>query len=478
MPPIVPTVRLLRPVIVAELIGFALFGALVITVGRFPERGVTVGLAGALAAAVVMPWGWWAMARQFRPLERFAQTFDQSLGEPPTRRVTDPQTPADPGGLWQPLIDRIAKGCEVLRQEERESRQRAADLASLLDTMIEGVIALDDRQRIRLTNQAAGELFGFDPRQATGKRVAELVRSFEVRQMVQHAMTGGSVPRAEMYVDFPRRRLLSVSVRPLPGSPPRGATLVAIDSSEVRRLESLRQDFVANVSHELKTPLSAIKAYAETLANGAIHDQRTNMKFVRGIEEQAERLHRLILDMLSLARIESGRATFELTPVDVDRVVKACVRDYQGLAAGKQIELSYRPGQPELYVRADEEGLREILNNLVDNAIKYTPPQGTVTVESLANPQEVILTVADTGIGIPAEHLDRLFERFYRVDKARSRQLGGTGLGLAIVKHLAHVFGGRVAVESVPRRGSRFSVHLVRASGDPPSGWDSSAARG
>jgi two-component system phosphate regulon sensor histidine kinase PhoR len=243
--------------------------------------------------------------------------------------------------------------------------------------------------------------------------------------------------------------------------------LVMHETTELRRLESLRRDFVANVSHELKTPLSSIKAYAETLRNGALGDRETSMTFIERIQEQAERLHHLIQDTLSLARIESGQEVFEIESVSVQEVVEACFDRHRPAADAKRIQLVAEPEQPGCFVRADKEGVQEILDNLVDNAIKYTLADGKIAVRWRTIPSQTggmaTIEVQDTGIGISAEELPRVFERFYRVDKARSRELGGTGLGLAIVKHLAQSFGGTVSATSEAGRGSTFRIAIPLA---------------
>jgi two-component system phosphate regulon sensor histidine kinase PhoR len=243
--------------------------------------------------------------------------------------------------------------------------------------------------------------------------------------------------------------------------------LVMHETTALRRLESLRRDFVANVSHELKTPLSSIKAYAETLRNGALNDPQASVTFVERIQEQADRLHHLILDMLSLARIESEQEVFEISSVSVQEAVDGCFESHRPAADAKQIQLIAEPQSTGCFVKADPEGLREILDNLVDNAIKYTPDGGRVIVRWRANEaadggntRTATIEVEDTGIGIAADALTRVFERFYRVDKARSRELGGTGLGLAIVKHLAQSFGGGVSARSQTGHGSTFLVTL------------------
>jgi two-component system phosphate regulon sensor histidine kinase PhoR len=226
----------------------------------------------------------------------------------------------------------------------------------------------------------------------------------------------------------------------------------------------MRQDFVANVSHELKTPLASIKAYTETLLDWALHDEEVNVRFLHRIEEQADRLNQLILDLLSLARLESGEGVFEHEPLAIAPVVRKCVDSVRGRAEAKGLDLTLDPGTLDdaTVIVADEEAVRQILDNLIDNAVKYTPEGGWVRITCATTPQLVSIEVADSGIGIPRDDLARVFERFYRVDKARSRELGGTGLGLSIVKHLVQSIGGTVSVASRVGEGAQFTVQLPR----------------
>jgi two-component system phosphate regulon sensor histidine kinase PhoR len=335
---------------------------------------------------------------------------------------------------------------------------------TVLGGMIEGVIAVDARERVVLANDAAGRLFDFRAPTAEGRPLLEVVRNHAVRQAVTNAFALRRPQKLETRssIQHPASSIqhIDVHVQPLPGEPCPGVVLVMHDTTELRRLETLRRDFVANVSHELKTPLSSIKAYTETLRNGAVNDPDTSQRFLERIEEQSDRLHHLIMDMLMIARIESDQQVFEIVAVDVAGVVNSCFETRRPAADAKHIELKVPADQPAGRVRADHEGLREILDNLIDNAIKYTPDGGTVTVSWQGDSSHCRISVADTGIGIKPDDQRRVFERFYRVDKARSRELGGTGLGLAIVKHLAQAFSGKVAVTSEPGRGSTFTVEL------------------
>jgi two-component system phosphate regulon sensor histidine kinase PhoR len=344
--------------------------------------------------------------------------------------------------------------------ELRASDQRQA---TVLGGMVEGVVAVDNRQRVLFANAAAGRQFGFVPDDVQSRPLLEVIRHHLLHGMLQKAINESSPQQLDMQWDTPRERQLAVQITPLPGRPCPGAVIVLHDNTELRRLETIRSEFMANVSHELKTPLSSIKAYCETLINGAIDDREHRMTFLERIAEQGDRLNDLIQDMLKLARIESEQQQFELVRLSVPAMAAKCAKNYAALAEAKQIALEVADG-PLLHVVADEEGLRVIIDNLVDNAVKYTPMGGRVHVgweQTVTG--SVRLSVTDNGPGIPRADLPRIFERFYRVDKARSRELGSTGLGLSIVKHLAQSFGGTSGVESTLGRGSTFWVELPAA---------------
>ena len=360
----------------------------------------------------------------------------------------------------------LASRIELLQVKSREAAEQSELLETVLGSMIEGVVVIDARLRILYANAAAGPLLDFPTAQVAGRSLFEAARHPRVQKVVEAVLNGASPDKIEYEV--PRTNaIVALIASPLPGTPTPGAVLVLHDVSELRRLESLRREFVSNVSHELKTPLTTIQAYTETLLDGAMHDDNVNRSFLQRIDEQAERLHRLILDLLSLARIEAAEDAFELSPVSIDAIVRACVEEHLPIAKAKGIELSSEPPPQELIAWADEEGLLTVINNLVDNAIKYTPAGGRVSVRWRIEGKRATIEVQDTGIGISKIHQARVFERFYRVDKARSRELGGTGLGLSIVKHWAQVFGGSVNVTSELGRGSTFAVRLPAISGSP-----------
>jgi two-component system phosphate regulon sensor histidine kinase PhoR len=237
------------------------------------------------------------------------------------------------------------------------------------------------------------------------------------------------------------------------------------DVSELRRLETLRQEFVANVSHELKTPLAVIKVCVETLLDGAVEDVDGRGHFLKQIEDQGNRLYALIIDLLALARVESGSEVFDFQEIDLAESIADCLDrlEARAKARGQTLEVDIKTPKGGTTIWADHESIRQILDNLVDNAIKYTPENGNVKVTLIPEGNRLRLAVKDNGIGIPHEDLPRIFERFYRVDRARSREMGGTGLGLSIVKHLVQSMHGTVEAQSEPGLGSTFVVRLPQA---------------
>lgn len=344
-----------------------------------------------------------------------------------------------------------------------EDRQQ---LRMILGGMVEGVVALDDQQRILFANQRAGELLDLQVDSSLGLRFWEVVRKRSLQDLVGRAMTESEPYREEVVWTGPATKSLTVHVARLPGAAPRGAVMVLHDTSELRRLERLRSDFVANVSHELKTPLAIIKACVETLVDGAAEDPRHRAAFLEKISDQSNRLQSLILDLLSLARIESGAETFEFETLPLARIVPSAVLRHAARAEANELTLVAEtpPDQESQQAEcwADEEAVNQILDNLIDNALKYTPRGGKVAVRWRLQADQVLLEVQDNGIGIPEADLPRIFERFYRVDKARARELGGTGLGLSIVKHLAQAMRGGVTATSRLGGGTTFCVRLAR----------------
>ena len=359
-------------------------------------------------------------------------------------------------------LGQLARTFNVMRDDVQNRTAETKRLATVLAAMTDGVIAIDEEQRVQYANPAAGHLLDFSPSEAEGRPILESVRSHRIHEMVVRLVASHATDEVEIEWGQDHPRTLLVSATFFSDQPSAGIIMMINNLSEERRLETMRRDFVANVSHELKTPLSAIKAYAETLSNGAINDEKNRNRFVNNIEEQADRLHQLISDLLSLARIEQGNSLMEIGQVDPIRVIRTCVEEQLRAAAKKNITLTFEPADTQVLVESEEDGLRQIMVNLIDNAIKYTPEGGNVTVRTETEDDKIKISVQDTGIGIPEEMQNRVFERFFRVDKARSRELGGTGLGLAIVKHLAQSYGGTAGVVSEQGKGSCFSVTLMK----------------
>lgn len=373
-------------------------------------------------------------------------------------------TEEEVGTLARSFNRMSARLAEQFTQLEADRQQ----LRAVLGGMVEGVVALDAEQRILFANERASELLEFATPAVAGRRFWEVVRHSALQHVVSRALTGTGPVEEEFSWEGASTRSLTVHVAQLPGSPSRGAVLVLHDTTELRRLERMRQDFVANVSHELKTPLAVITACVETLLDGAAEDPEHRGPFLARIAAQSDRLHVLIMDLLSLARIESGAESFTFDRVCVREAVLDCLDRHRARAQAKQqsLELATHTANgvgAEATVWADAEAVGEILDNLVDNAVKYTPAGGQIRIGWIQQDGDLSLSVTDTGIGIAERDLPRIFERFYRVDRARSRELGGTGLGLSIVKHLAQAMGGSVSASSTLGRGTTFFVRLPRA---------------
>ena len=336
-----------------------------------------------------------------------------------------------------------------------------ARLEAMLDSMIEGLVVVDARGRIALANRAAEELFGFS-RMMVGGTLLEVIRHHEVAALAARVGGEGSVVEHEVRLEGPEPRVLhlsAVALRDAEGAPA-GAVLVFYDVTRIRELEGVRQDFVANVSHELRTPLSLIKSTAETLLDGAKDDPAVATRFLEIIDKHANRLTLLIDDLLLLARLDSGRVTLNFQTLALRDAAQDSLDDFGIVARARDVTLE-NTVPDGLVARADPDRLRQVLSNLIDNAIKYGRPEGRVTIAGRALAGERIeLSVCDDGPGIPMEAKERVFERFYRVDKARSREQGGTGLGLAIVKNVMQAHGGEVRVESAPGAGTTFFLTL------------------
>jgi two-component system phosphate regulon sensor histidine kinase PhoR len=368
---------------------------------------------------------------------------------------------------------RFARAQQAARSEVEalQDAQRRAALQNqtqqevLFNSMVEGLLLLDERGRIQLANRAFASLFGVTV-DIRGRTLMEALRLHELAELVGSLDSQKQVLGYEMKLSGLSERWLQINAAAIfNGHGERhGTVLVFHDLTRLKRLESARQEFVANVSHELRTPLSLIKGYVETLLDGARDNPEVATKFLQTIDRNAERLKLLIEDLLTISELESGRVKLNLQAVALSPVVAKVFEDFKTRADARSMKLVNQA--PDLAVRADADRLEQVLGNLVDNAIKYGRAKGTVTVGGSARDGgQVEVFVQDDGPGIPPAALERIFERFYRVDKARSREQGGTGLGLAIVKHIIQGHGGRVWVTSELGHGATFYFTLAQGIG-------------
>lgn len=362
-------------------------------------------------------------------------------------------------GQLATAINFMASSLEQQMYEISENQQR---LSGVLTNMTSGVIFISEQRRIMLVNPAVERLLGTSANDLIGKLHIEAGKSFGLSQYIDRCLDRGEKFRQEVHIYYPQERILEVNFAPYINfkGEAKGVVVVLHDFTEVRRLEKMRSDFVANVSHELRTPITSIKGFTETLLDGAMQDKETCRNFLQIISDESERLYRMIRDILDLSKIEQKRISLNLVQVNVQDLISSTVALLQDQAQRKQISITLPKAEPRITLTTDKDCLQQIILNLVTNAVVYTPEGGAITLELRQDSRHVQIQVTDTGIGIPEQDLPRIFERFYRVDKARSRDSGGTGLGLAIVKHLVESLHGQITVKSVEGKGSTFTVTL------------------
>ena len=394
-----------------------------------------------------------------RPFASLSRTVHHLAGSAlPGWRWTEPDSleglTAELAALTARLRDRL--------DELTEERDRAGQIVDALD---DGVLLLDGAGRLLVANPAARTWFGLSDDLRPGLPAQRVLGVSQIAELAETAAGTRAPATCTVSVVFPEYRTLALRAFPLADRGPTGRIVVTMtDITQRRRLEVLRRDFVANASHELKTPVAALRVLAETLLTALPDDPEAGRGFAVRIGREAERLDALVRDLLDLSRVERG--TLYVEPVDLVGLAKEVVGGYADRAEERRIKLRTEL-QPNVAIRGDRAQLGLLLSNLVDNAVRYTPSRGTVIVRLDGSESRAVLQVTDTGEGIPAGELSRIFERFYRVDKARARQTGGTGLGLAIVRHVAESHGGTVTVDSELGRGSTFTVTLPVAG--PPS---------
>ena len=420
---------------------------------------------GWLGFGFLLVWSGWRGVTRFErsvaALRRMIRTIDQRpLGEPGPISESDPVEPSggeDDLDLAYDLAGvrrRMTRELAIVREE---SRQRDA----INERMPEGLLAIDGKRRIILVNAAARRLLGMAEIPPEGARLVEVVRISALHRFVEARLAGHDPPETDLETDGGRRTLrVQATTLTDPEGAPRGLVLLLTDTTAVRRLEQIRKDFVDNVSHELKTPLTTLRGYVETLLDGAHDDARTRVQFLRIMHQNAERMHRIVEDLLNLSRIESQGRQIERHPIRIPELAARVIEEKRPDAEAQNVRLVFRDECGPVPFRGNAFMLERALSNLIDNAIKYGGQGHEVLLRGWREGAQLILEVRDEGAGIAEQHLPRLFERFYRVDRGRSRELGGTGLGLAIVKHGALAHGGEATVASEPGRGSVFTLAL------------------
>ncbi len=368
---------------------------------------------------------------------------------------------------YDPSVARILQRASEGMHNRLESIQQSVEQSSrVMSAMPVGVLAFDQNFKLLFVNRAGRELLGLEASFQFGQNLIEVIRHPTVVNLIQEVSADPRIQEAELEIPL-SKATLRLRAHPLSDPNPSstanvssGVLLTVTDETRLKQLENARRDFTANVSHELKTPLSAIKAYAETLLMGALEDEEASQRFVERIAEQAHRLDLLIRDLLHLTKLQSQPDRPHLTSLSLDDVLKTCVEEHRTIGQAKKITIDTTGVEPGCRVEADLESLRTVIGNLLGNAVRYNREEGWIRVATRRETDHVVLIIADNGIGIPPEDLDRIFERFYRVEKARSQDSGGTGLGLSIVKHLVQGMSAEIQVFSILGKGSSFELRL------------------
>jgi two-component system, OmpR family, phosphate regulon sensor histidine kinase PhoR len=428
------------------------------------KRNLTLAFGSAFLLAVGL--SIWLARSLTKPLSDMATAAQQLAAGNLTVHV---ETSAhDEVGLLARTLNHMT---QELRSKIEELSEDRSQLLAMLTSMVEGVMVLDSKGRILQVNPAWERMFGVTRSEARGRQSSEVFAHPNLNALISAVLASRAGQEAEILLTNGRCLNVEASVAGGEQDNEACAVLVFHDITELRRLEHIRKDFVANVSHELRTPLTSIKGYVEALLDGGKDDPQTSVRFLDIILKQSDRLNLILEDLLQLSKIESGQVQFKQEPLHIGSVVDRTIAMIKPLADKKQHQLRAAIDADLPLINGDQERLVQVLANLLDNAIKYTPEGGQITVAARRIPvhghrtgegprEGVELTVTDTGIGIPEKDRPRVFERFYRVDKARSRELGGTGLGLAIVKHIVEGHGGQIRVEGNVPTGSRFVVRL------------------
>jgi len=366
------------------------------------------------------------------------------------------------------LADSINDMAAKLNETITSLQDKNIKLESIMSSMINGIIAVDNSEEILFINPVAESLLGITDREVTGKHILQVVRNNSIDNYLKKILMNKEFFSTEVNFDDSNEKILKLYANPIKqngANDIEGIIITIQDVTELRKLERIRTEFIANVSHELKTPLTSIKGFAETLKSFDFDDRQDAIRFLNIIEDEAERLYRLINDILSLSELEQRKTKALRDKIDIEKAVEEVLSVLKSQSDKKNIRLSVKIREGLDSLSGDGDKFKQMLINLIDNAVKYTPENGKVSIEAYkqshdADLDKLIIKVKDNGIGIPKQHIPRLFERFYRVDKARYRSIGGTGLGLAIVKHIVILFNGEIEVTSEVGKGTEFRIIL------------------
>jgi len=435
--------RLALPLTSVQKVLFAVRKTIII--GLFFTLGLAFVLASVLAKALI------------RPINRIIHISSKFAQGDFSRRIF--QSSNDEIGRLAATLNKMAQDIE---EKIREVATKNQHLEAIFNSMIEGVIVTDKSSRVISINHAIETLFDAKAAVIEGKFFLEGIRNSEISELINNAMSAAKLISKEVTLIMPVPRVVQVNVSPIfEQDKVTGSVIVIHDITEIRRLETMRRDFVANVSHELKTPLTSIKGFVETLLEGAMEDKENRVNFLKIINNHVDRLNNLINDLLELSYIESREIELLKNRFDLSSLVNEVVMGFKSQAKKKGVEIKSDLAAG-LEILADNSKIEQVLVNLINNAIKYNKENGFVRIYSEQLADKLRVVVEDSGSGIPVKDIPRIFERFYRVDKARSRELGGTGLGLSIVKHIIELHSGSVGVESTEGLGSKFWFTLPK----------------
>ncbi len=415
-----------------------------------------------ISFCLIIPLAFFLTKSLLKPIVTVFEKSREMISDLQGQEVSEPAS-NEPEDLTRAIAEARAQLREKIDEMTREKEYHQ----TILEGMSEGVLLIDERGRILLMNDALQKLLSISSN-VTDKTMLEIVRNIELEQAIQESLSRGVDKAFEITLPSSRQKTFEVHVVGVPfssnegGRKKKGAIVVFHDISRLKELERIRQDFVANVSHELRTPLTTIKGYTETLLEGAWKEE-VAYPFIQVIKRHADRLTNIVEDLLALSKIESKALQLRTEQLSVSALIEDAVGFAIERAEKKKISVSRDDIPPALTVCGDRDYLEQVLINLLDNAIKYTPEGGKIAISANEKgDREVLFLIKDDGIGIPREDLSRIFERFYRVDKGRSKELGGTGLGLSIVKHIVQAHGGKVWAESRLGKGSSFYFTLPR----------------